>query len=198
MQVALVPQMMKQKGPVLGTIGLAMALIGWLAVPWLATRPYRMPYAEVQLEGMVALIALVCFLTAVVLGSFAAFPRTPSRRISTSGAKLSSRLVDNAWWLAITTGLAGLFFVMMAHSGVHGTSGPKNACINNLRWIDEAKEALALERKLTNGALVTEDQVRACLKDGVIPRCPQGGKYSINPIGEDPTCSIPEHKLPPP
>ena len=33
------------------------------------------------------------------------------------------------------------------------------------------------------------------LKGGHMPTCPQGGTYSINAVGESPTCTYPGHEL---
>jgi hypothetical protein len=69
------------------------------------------------------------------------------------------------------------------------------ACQENLSKIDGAKEQYALEFRLTNGTKVTMDDLVAKNGDGPgylreTPRCPAGGTYSINAIGELPTCSI--------
>ena len=75
----------------------------------------------------------------------------------------------------------------------------RNACINNLRQIDAAKQEWALEKGKANGTPVTEDDIKPYLKldaSGNIPKCPAGGKYTIGKVGELPTCSIPGHALP--
>ena len=57
----------------------------------------------------------------------------------------------------------------------------RSACINNLHWMAGAKELLARERGLKPGTAVDEQTA--------------GGKYSVNPVGKDPTCSISGHSL---
>ena len=74
----------------------------------------------------------------------------------------------------------------------------RNACINNLRQIDAAKQQWALEKSKTADAVPTEQDLLPYLKDGVFPVCPSGGTYAINAVGEVPTCSIPGHVLPQP
>ena len=74
----------------------------------------------------------------------------------------------------------------------------RNACINNLRQLDGAKQQWALENKKTEQDVPTEKDVSVYLKDGAVPKCPSGGTYSIKTVAEDPTCSIPGHKLPTP
>jgi hypothetical protein len=84
-------------------------------------------------------------------------------------------------------------------------TSPANACINNLRQIDGAKQQWALENGQTNGhVIVTENDIRPYLgrgSVGSIPRCPSGGKYTIGKLKDAPTCSIgasvnPPHILP--
>jgi chromosome segregation ATPase len=72
----------------------------------------------------------------------------------------------------------------------------RNACINNLRQIDAAKNQWALENSKPVGAVPTEQDIAAYLKDNVIPVCPSGGAYTIGAVGVPPTCSIPGHVLP--
>lgn len=73
------------------------------------------------------------------------------------------------------------------------TTAQKNACINNLRQIDGAKEQWALENKKTEGYVVTstdETGINAYLKGSREPDCPGGGTYTYQPIGTAPTCSL--------
>jgi hypothetical protein len=70
----------------------------------------------------------------------------------------------------------------------------RNACINNLRRIEAAKNEWALENNKTNGDTPTKKDLLPYLRRW--PVCPSGGTYTINPLGEAPTCSIAGHKLP--
>lgn len=70
----------------------------------------------------------------------------------------------------------------------------RNACINNLRRIDAAKREWALENNKSDGDVPTKQDLMPYLARW--PVCPSGGTYSINPVGEPPTCSIPGHRLP--
>jgi predicted RNase H-like nuclease (RuvC/YqgF family) len=71
-----------------------------------------------------------------------------------------------------------------------------NACINNLRQIDAAKQEWALENDKTVGAVPPAQDLLPYLQDNLFPVCPAGGVYAINPVGVPPTCSIPGHVLP--
>jgi len=70
----------------------------------------------------------------------------------------------------------------------------QNACINNLRIIDAAKQQWALEKNKSAGDVPTWDDIQPYLHKS--PVCPAGGTYTINAVGQPPTCSIPGHKLP--
>ncbi|HSY10486.1 MAG TPA: hypothetical protein VK840_06180 [Candidatus Dormibacteraeota bacterium] len=72
----------------------------------------------------------------------------------------------------------------------------RNACINNLRQIDAAKQQWALENKKTADAIPTVQDLLPYFKDGIFPVCPSGGTYTIGIVGEVPTCSVPGHALP--
>lgn len=78
------------------------------------------------------------------------------------------------------------------------TVSQKNACINNLRQLDAAENEWALEKGKKTGDVCTEDDLKPYLRliNGQLPKCPQGGVYTINPVGQAPTCSIPGHALP--
>jgi prepilin-type N-terminal cleavage/methylation domain-containing protein len=87
-----------------------------------------------------------------------------------------------------------------------------NACINNLRQMDEAVGQYALEQHKTTGATWTFDDISSYIKmlsspawDGsLFPQCPAGGVYvTANPIGIEPECTCtlgntvtPGHYLP--
>ena len=72
----------------------------------------------------------------------------------------------------------------------------RNACIANLKLIDAAKLQWALEYNKTEDAIPTAQDLLPYFKDGVVPVCPSGGTYTINAVGQAPTCSIPGHALP--
>ena len=104
--------------------------------------------------------------------------------------------------LAVAVLLAAIAIPNFA--GSHHSS-PANRCINNLRQIDAAANQFALENHFTNGdAIKFPNDLTPYIKlnrEGKIPGCPAGGIYSINKVGETPTCSlgttvVPSHVLP--
>jgi len=72
-----------------------------------------------------------------------------------------------------------------------------DACINNLRQIDGAKQQWALENKKTAEALPGRQDLLPYLQGQRLPQCPGGGRYIVGPVNITPTCSIPGHGLPP-
>jgi flagellar biosynthesis GTPase FlhF len=70
------------------------------------------------------------------------------------------------------------------------------ACIENLRQIDAAKAAWALQNGKTTADIPTEQELIPYLPDNTFPVCPSGGIYTIGAVGVAPTCSIPGHALP--
>jgi hypothetical protein len=72
-----------------------------------------------------------------------------------------------------------------------------NACISNLHQIDGAKQQWALEHKKETADTPTAQQLDAYFRQSFSSlKCPAGGVYTINAVGENPTCSIPRHELP--
>ena len=69
----------------------------------------------------------------------------------------------------------------------------QNACINNLRQIDAAKNQWALEAGQTTGSTCDNADITPYIKlnsANQLPGCPAGGTYTVNPIGQNPTCSL--------
>jgi len=85
--------------------------------------------------------------------------------------------------------LIAIAVIALAIAGCERKS--QSSCVANLRMLDGAKATLAADRKLTNGTLVTKEQLLPYLREW--PACPQGGQYSIGKIAESPKCSYPAH-----
>ena len=102
--------------------------------------------------------------------------------------------------IGIVIGVLAVFYFCIPNFCHRGRHNPGRSCIINLRLLDSAKEQLALENKLPPGSVVDPTQLKSYLGrgfEGEIPKCPSGGTYTLNPIGEPPTCSIQDHTLPP-
>jgi prepilin-type N-terminal cleavage/methylation domain-containing protein len=72
----------------------------------------------------------------------------------------------------------------------------RNACIQNLKQIDGAKEQWALETKKSPGAPTVDSEVDDYIKGGR-PTCPASGTYAYGAVGENPTCTVATHTLTP-
>jgi type II secretory pathway pseudopilin PulG len=128
---------------------------------------------------------------------------TQPPRIPPAPAKKSSM---PTWAIAlIAVGITGLFGIaligMLAAIAIPNfvrarNMAQMNACINNLRQIEGAKQQWALENKKEKTDTPTESEVVVYLKNGRLPICPVGGAYTINAMDKDPTCSAPDHHLP--
>ncbi|MCH8525753.1 MAG: hypothetical protein LAT79_01175 [Kiritimatiellae bacterium] len=78
-------------------------------------------------------------------------------------------------------------------------SAQRNACINNLRIIDSAKDQWAIETNRRSGDPVTREDLLKYFHDRQLPVCPAGGAYELGTIGESPRCSLGEtldHTMP--
>jgi heme/copper-type cytochrome/quinol oxidase subunit 2 len=70
-----------------------------------------------------------------------------------------------------------------------------NACINNLRMIDAAKEQWAWEHNSKSGDSINEADLMTYFKkdssgNPIKLKCPQGGAYILGKIGQNPICSF--------
>lgn len=87
--------------------------------------------------------------------------------------------------------LAGFVFLAVIPSIIAGLyARSQNACVNNLRRIDGAKQVWALENRKSSNDIPTSGDIAVYLKDGKLPTCPSGGTYIIGRVGEDPKCPI--------
>lgn len=74
----------------------------------------------------------------------------------------------------------------------------RNACINNLHQIDGAKQQWAIEHHAPSNAVPTWPNIQPYLgrgTGGILPKCPDGGIYTIGSLTDAPTCSIKGHVL---
>jgi myosin heavy subunit len=71
-----------------------------------------------------------------------------------------------------------------------------NACVNQLRQIDGAKQQWALENRQPAEAVPEPGDLEPYLPDPAWWSCPAGGVYTLNAVGLPPTCSVPGHALP--
>jgi hypothetical protein len=68
----------------------------------------------------------------------------------------------------------------------------ENACVNNMRQIEAAKQKWAMENGKTNGSIVTENEIIPYLKGWSrtnFPECPSGGLMQLREVCGDRRCS---------
>ena len=95
--------------------------------------------------------------------------------------------------IMIVVAIIGLLAAIAIPSFVRAReTSQKNACINNLRQIDGAKDQWAIEHNKTTGASVQKSDITGYLKKW--PTCPADGTYTIGNVGTDPTCSLGDTK----
>ena len=93
--------------------------------------------------------------------------------------------------IMIVVAIIGLLAAIAIPSFVKArNTSQQNACINNLRQIDGAKEQWAMAAKQSDGDSVTTDDVNDYIKGDTTPTCPGGGTYTYGNIGSNPDCSI--------
>lgn len=108
--------------------------------------------------------------------------------------------------IMIVVAVIGLLAAMAIPNFVKArATAQANACINNLRKIDDAANQFAVERGKSTGSPVSlHRDLTPYIKlnaAGKLPACPARGTYSLEDIGDRPTCSIgtstdPDHVLP--
>lgn len=70
------------------------------------------------------------------------------------------------------------------------TTAQQNACINNLRQLEGAKDQWAIENKASTGDPIPDaTKVYEYLKGEAIPVCPANGTYSLGNVGTNAECS---------
>jgi regulator of replication initiation timing len=66
----------------------------------------------------------------------------------------------------------------------------RNACLENLRLIDAAKQVWALDNSKDLKDVPTAQDLASYLKGNAMPMCPSGGIYTIGAMDEAPSCSV--------
>lgn len=135
---------------------------------------------------------LVCGITAVVVGLITLIRISKTNTVSGDKTEACTGLI---------IGLLPLLALCVAIPNFvkARTTPSRNACCNNLRQLDGAKEQWALENNITNMNIAPNwsDMVGMDKYMKVKPQCPAHGTYYLNNMNSKPTCSIgpPGHTL---
>jgi prepilin-type N-terminal cleavage/methylation domain-containing protein len=96
--------------------------------------------------------------------------------------------------VVVVVGLIGLLAAIAIPNFIRSrVSAQKDACINNLRQIDQAIQLWALEKRQPASAVVVSTDIEPYLNGRLV--CPAGGKtfadsYAISIVGAQPLCLI--------
>ena len=107
--------------------------------------------------------------------------------------------------IMIVVAIIGLLAAIAIPSFVKAReTSQKNACINNLRQIDGAKQQWAIEENQASTAQPAWTEVSAYIKGGTLKcYCPQdpakvcSSSYTLNTVNTDPSCQMdsPNHNM---
>jgi hypothetical protein len=158
------------------------------------------PYALTSL--VLGILGLLAFCVAPLF----AIPAVICGHLGLSKIKAKAHLTGNG--LAIGGLIMGYlsivcFILMLVLFGFIGEAvedaqveAGKWVCMNNLHQIEMAKEMWAIDNAKETGDMPTQEEIFSYMGVTTEPlECPEGGTYSVNPLGENPTCSIEGHVL---
>jgi hypothetical protein len=90
--------------------------------------------------------------------------------------------------LIAASAVLGLVCFFQVTGGKGYDVSTKTQCMNNMRLIQNATEAIALQRNLAAGSQVPQSDIINRL-GGSLPTCPDGGTYIYGKVGQPPVCS---------
>ena len=106
----------------------------------------------------------------------------------------SKKAVFAVGGLVLVLGVGAVLLRLYETRGRYTTA--RNPCMNILRQLDGATLQWALENHKTAKDVPTWEEIRPYLRDGVVPKCPEGGTYTLGTMDKPPRCSHPYHALP--
>jgi len=150
--------------------------------------------------GILAIV-LVCIgplfaIPAVICGHMAHSRIKRSAGALTGGGLALGGLITGYLSLALIPIIGMMAAIAIPNFVKARSTAQMNMCISNLRQIDGAKQQWALENKKQTTDTPTAQELDTYLhRSFTTLKCPAGGVYTINAVGEKPTCSISQHDL---
>jgi general secretion pathway protein G len=91
--------------------------------------------------------------------------------------------------VVVVTAIIGILSTMAMSAVIAARhASQENVCLANQCQIDAAKERFATDNNKPNGYNVTTNEILPYLRGNVMPVCPAGGQYILDPIGEPCHC----------
>jgi Tfp pilus assembly protein PilE len=155
-----------------------------------------------QMVGAAAASLVLGILGLVLIGPLGSIPAVICGHIAKSKIKKSPATLDgDGMALAglimgyVQIGLMVLVLPLLAAIAIPSflqarETAQRNACINNMRQIQSAKEQWALAERKVAGNTVDVSAVNEYIKQSTTPSCPAAGQYEYKRIGESPACSV--------
>jgi hypothetical protein len=172
-------------------------------IPPLSGLPSQSKTSALAIWSLVlGILSLMCFTILAGIPGVICGHKALSK-IKRSGGELSGQGLAIAGLVTSYLGIAWAIFVIPLLLAIAipnfvkaRDTSMQNACINNLRQIDAAKNQWALENNKPSTVTPTESDLLPYFKDHKFPHCPADGTYTIGAVSNAPTCSIPKHELP--
>ena len=144
----------------------------------------------------VACIGPLLGIPAVICGHLA-YSRIKRSAGALSGSGLAlGGLITGYLSIALIPLIGMLAYIAIPNFVKARNTAQMNMCISNLRQIDGAKQQWALENKKEPTDTPTAQELDKFLPTSFTTlKCPAGGVYTINAVGQTPSCSIPQHQL---
>lgn len=138
--------------------------------------------------GIVLCFGPLAGIPAVICGHVALF------RIRKSVGALSDRGLAVA---GLVIGYLSIVWITVIGPSLESRGEPsrRNDCVAKLRCIQKAKEIWAFEHKKTVTDIPRDSDLFCLHYIREKPVCPSRGIYSLNMVGENPTCTVPGHTL---
>jgi hypothetical protein len=110
-----------------------------------------------------------------------------------SAKKMKTRRIITSAVITVALIAAAVAIILPSFIRARQVSG-YNPCVNFLRMIDAGKIQAGMAHGWPDGTDCDNPTNRAVVnqyvKGNATPQCPEGGTYTYNPLGKNPTCSI--------